>query len=36
VLKDLEPGRYLLRVEAKLSGGDSNAVARETLINVVP
>jgi hypothetical protein len=37
VLEDLPPGRYLLRVQATPRGGDSAAaVARETLISVVP
>jgi hypothetical protein len=36
VLEDLTPGDYLLRVEAQLSGADSQTVARETLITVVP
>ena len=35
-LEDLAPGVYLLRVEAQLSAADSQTVARETLITVVP
>ena len=35
-LKELPPGSYLLRVEAKLSGSDETLVFRETLITVVP
>jgi VWFA-related protein len=35
-LEDLTPGLYLLRVETQLSAADSQAVARETLITVVP
>ncbi|RPI55547.1 MAG: VWA domain-containing protein [Acidobacteria bacterium] len=34
-LKNVEAGRYLLRVEARLRGG-ANAIARETLITVQP
>jgi VWFA-related protein len=34
-LEDLEPGLYLLRVEAQRRGADAAAVARETLITVV-
>jgi VWFA-related protein len=35
-LEDLTPGDYLLRVEAQLSGPEPHAVARETLLRVVP
>jgi VWFA-related protein len=35
-LEDLTPGVYLLRVDTQLSGADSQTVARETLITVVP
>jgi VWFA-related protein len=33
-LEDLDPGTYLLRVEAKVSGGAAAPVGRETLITV--
>jgi len=36
VLKDLEPGRYLLRVEAQMRGATSPLLTRETLIMVIP
>jgi len=35
-LEDLTPGVYLVRVETQLSGANSQTVARETLITVVP
>jgi hypothetical protein len=37
-LRDVAPGRYLLRVEAQIRGetGESSSVARETTIRVVP
>ena len=39
-LKDIQPGRYLLRVEATPRGngnsGDLKPVARETLLTVLP
>jgi hypothetical protein len=35
-LEDLTPGVYLVRVETQLSGADSQTVARETQITVVP
>ena len=35
-LEDLDPGTYLLRVEAKVAGGTLEPVARETLITVFP
>ena len=35
-LKDVHPGRYLLRVEARLLGGGANPVSRETPLTVVP
>ena len=36
-LKDVAPGRYLLRIEAQLRGetGDDSSVARETSIRVL-
>ena len=34
-LDDLDPGSYLLRVEAKVSGLDTTPIGRETLITVV-
>ncbi len=33
-LEDLDPGSYLLRVEAKVSGTDATPIARETLITI--
>lgn len=33
-LKDIRPGRYVLRVEARLLGGGANPVSRETSITV--
>jgi hypothetical protein len=33
-LEDLDPGSYLLRVEAKVSGTDGTPTARETLITI--
>ena len=33
-LEDLDPGTYLLRVEAKVTGGSAPPVGRETLITV--
>ena len=33
-LEDLDPGTYLLRVEAKVTGGSAKPVGRETLITV--
>jgi VWFA-related protein len=33
-LDDLDPGQYLLRVEAKIAGGSTEPVGRETLITV--
>ena len=35
-LKDVRPGRYVLRLEARLLGGGANPVVRETPITVVP
>ena len=37
-LKDVPPGRYVLRVEAQVRGnvGDAKPFARETLITVIP
>jgi len=35
-LKDVKPGRYILRVEARLLGGGANPVSRETSITVAP
>jgi VWFA-related protein len=35
-LEDIRPGRYRLRVEARLLGGGANPVARETSITVLP
>jgi hypothetical protein len=35
-LRDVSPGRYVLRVEARLLGHDPNPVARETAIAVIP
>ena len=35
VLKDVRPGRYVLRVDARLLGGGANPVSRETPITVV-
>ena len=35
-LKDVRPGRYVLRVEARLLGGGANPVARETSVSVIP
>jgi VWFA-related protein len=35
-LKDVRPGRYVLRLEARLLGGGASSVARETHITVVP
>lgn len=34
-LKDVRPGRYVLRVEARLLGGGANPVSRETAITVI-
>jgi VWFA-related protein len=34
-LKDVRPGRYVLRVEARLLGGGANPVSRETPVTVV-
>jgi hypothetical protein len=34
-LKDVRPGRYVLRVEARLLGGGANPVARETPVTIV-
>jgi VWFA-related protein len=36
VLKDIRPGRYVLRVEARLLGGGTNPVSRETPVTVLP
>jgi len=36
VLKDVRPGRYVLRVEARLLGGGGNPVSRETPVTVLP
>ena len=33
-LKDVRPGRYMFRVEARLLGGGANPVARETPVTV--
>ena len=35
-LKDVRPGRYVLRLEARVLGGGSNPVARETPVTVIP
>ena len=35
-LEDLEPGPYLLRVEAKVTGAEAAPIGRETLITIVP
>ena len=35
-LKDVRPGRYVLRIEARLLGGGANPVARETPVTVLP
>ena len=35
-LKDIRPGRYVLRVEARLLGGGATPVARETFITIAP
>jgi len=35
-LKDVRPGSYVLRVEARLLGGGTNPVSRETPITVLP
>jgi hypothetical protein len=35
-LTDIRPGRYVLRVEARVLGGGANPVARETPITVIP
>jgi hypothetical protein len=35
-LKDVRPGRYVLRVEARLLGGGAPPVVRETPITVLP
>lgn len=35
-LKDVRPGHYVLRVEARLLGGGANPVARDTPITVLP
>jgi len=35
-LEDLDPGAYLLRVEAKASGTGARPVGRETLVHVTP
>ena len=34
-LKDVRPGRYVLRVEARLLGGGANPVSRETAVTVI-
>jgi VWFA-related protein len=34
-LKDVRPGRYVLRIEARLLGGGANPVARETPVTVL-
>jgi len=33
-LKDMRPGRYVLRAEARLLGGGANPVSRETTLTV--
>ena len=33
--KEVRPGRYVLRVEARLLGGGTNPVARETPVTVI-
>lgn len=35
-LKDVRPGRYVLRVEARVLGDDADPVARETQVTVIP
>jgi VWFA-related protein len=35
-LKDMRPGRYVLRVEARALGGTAKPVVRETVVTVVP
>jgi hypothetical protein len=35
-LKDVRPGRYVLRVEARVPGGAANPVVRETPVTVIP
>jgi hypothetical protein len=35
-LKDVRPGRYVLRIEARLLGGGANPVTRETPVTVLP
>jgi hypothetical protein len=35
-LKDMRPGRYVLRAEARLLGGGANPVMRETTLTVMP
>jgi VWFA-related protein len=35
-LRDVRPGRYVLRVEARLPGGAAKPVARETPVTVIP
>jgi VWFA-related protein len=35
-LKDMRPGRYVLRVEARVLGDTANPVSRETTVTVIP
>jgi VWFA-related protein len=35
-LRDVQPGRYVFRVEARLLGGDEKPVVRETPVTIVP
>jgi len=35
-LKEVRPGHYVLRIEARLLGGGANPVSRETPVTVVP
>ena len=35
-LKEMRPGRYVLRMEARLLGGGTNSVTRETSLTVAP
>ena len=35
-LKDIRPGRYVLRLEARLLGGGTNPIVRETPVTVLP
>jgi hypothetical protein len=35
-LEDVDPGRYLLHVEARVRGSDANSIIRQTLLTVVP